>query len=47
MLGTLTDEELEDHISKLIIECEMDGTFEDMSEQDIKDHNKTKKETLC
>ena len=46
MRGALTDEELDDHIKKLIINCEMDGTFEDMSEQNIKNDNKTKKETL-
>ena len=46
MLGALNDEELDDHIKKLIINCEMDGTFEDMSEQNIKNDNKTKKETL-
>ena len=30
MLGTLTDEELDDHIKKLIIKSEMEGTFEGM-----------------
>ncbi len=41
--------ELEFHglLSKLVTEGEMDETFEDMSEQNIKDNNKTKKETLC
>ncbi len=47
MLGTLTDEELDDHLNTLIRQSEMKDTFEDMSEQDIKDNNKTKKETLC
>ena len=30
MLGALTDEELDDHIKKLIIKSEMKGTFEGM-----------------
>ncbi len=38
-IASMNDVELDDHLDKLIIECEMDGTF--------KNHDKSKKETLC
>jgi hypothetical protein len=38
-IASINDVELDDHLDKLIIECEMDGTF--------KNHDKSKKETLC
>jgi hypothetical protein len=46
MLGALTDEELDDHLNTLIRQGEMKGTFEDMSNEELKKFNKPEKETL-
>ncbi len=46
-IASMNELEFQGHLDKLIIENDMAETFEDMSEQNIKDNNKTKKETLC
>ena len=46
-IASMNELEFQGHLDKLIIENDMAETFEDMSEQYIKDNNKTKKETLC
>jgi hypothetical protein len=46
ILGTLTDEELDDHLNTLIRQSEMKDTFEDMSNEELKKFNNLKKETL-
>ncbi len=46
-IASMNELEFQDHLDKLIIENDMAETFEDMNEQNIKDNNKTKKETLC
>lgn len=38
-IASMNEQEFRDHLSKLLIECEMEGTFEKTI--------KTKKETLC
>ena len=46
-IASMNELEFQGHLDKLIIENDMAETFEDMNEQNIKDNNKTKKETLC
>ena len=46
-IASMNELEFQGLLSKLVTGGEMKDTFEDMSEQDIKDNNKTKKETLC
>jgi hypothetical protein len=46
-IEAMNDVELDDHLGKLIMECEMEETFEDMNEQELDKYNKAKKETLC
>ncbi len=46
MRGAMNDEELGEHLNKLRRECQMEDTFEDMAEQELKNDNKPKKETL-
>jgi hypothetical protein len=43
-MASMNELEFQDHLDKLIIENDMAETFEDMSEQNIKDNNKPKKE---
>ena len=40
-IASMSDTELDDHLDKLIIEREMEGAFEDMSEQELNKHNKS------
>lgn len=46
-IEAMNDVELDDHLNKLIVESEMEGTFEDMSNEELKEYNKPEKETLC
>ncbi len=46
-IASMNDVELDDHLDNLSTECEMEGTFEDMAEQELDKYNKPKKETLC
>jgi hypothetical protein len=43
----MSDQELDDLLCKARRKSGEDEEFEDMSDQEIKDYNKTKKETLC
>mgnify|MGYP003998794097 FL=1 len=45
-IEAMNDVELDDHLNKLIIENEMEDTFEDMSNEELKKFNKPEKETL-
>ena len=45
-IASMNEREFQDHLSKLIIECEMEETFEDTGNEELKDHIKPKKETL-
>ena len=42
-IEAMNDVELDDHLNKLIIENEMEDTFEDMSNEELKNYNKPKK----
>jgi hypothetical protein len=46
-IEAMNDVELDDHLDKLIIESDMEETFEGMSGQELDKYNKAKKETLC
>ena len=46
-IASMNNVELDDHLDKLIIESEMEETFEGMSGQELDKYNKAKKETLC
>ena len=43
-IAAMNDQEIDDCINKLIIESGMEGTFEDMSDQEIEDFNKSERE---
>jgi hypothetical protein len=45
-IEAMSEEEVDDRLNKLTIENGMEGTFEDMSDQEIEDYNKSGKETL-
>ncbi len=45
-IEAMNDVELDDCINKLIIECDMNGTFEDMNNEELENYIKPKKETL-
>ncbi len=45
-IEAMNDVELDGHLDKLIIKCEMEEAFEDTGNEELKDHIKPKKETL-
>lgn len=46
-IESMSEQEVDDRINKLIVENGMEGTFVDMNDQEIEDYNKLEKEEVA